>query len=307
MLPSRALRRVGIVLGLAVLGFVLYRLHGQWQSLDFSWSRLRWPDIGASLLLLVAAQALFAFSWHRLLSDAGESGELRGDVARWCVSLAGKYFPGKVWQAVARFGLYHGAERGKKVAPAFVRETLLSLSAAMAVVAAHGWSDVAATGRLELAFSIGSLALLLLSLPGVARTAAGFIQRWMPMRLVIPEGGVASLVEVWAMQLAGYLVLGLGCLFLARGIGIAQADITMPVVAGLCFAGLAGIAAFFVPAGIGVREAALVWYLAPVIGPAPAALLAVAARVWISVGEAALVAAGMLVLNRSARGVEPAP
>ncbi len=81
----------------------------------------------------------------------------------------------------------------------------------------------------------------------------------------------------------------------------------MAVVAGLCFAGLAGIAAFFVPAGIGVREAALVWYLAPVIGPGPAALLAVAARVWISVGEAGLVAAGMLVLHQSAHREEPAP
>lgn len=307
MSRSRAWRRMGIVLGLSVLGFVLYHLHAQWQSLDFSWSRLRWPAIGLSLLLLAAAQALFAFSWHRLLSDAGESGELRGDLARWCVSLAGKYFPGKVWQAVARFGLYHGAERGKKVAPAFVRETLLSLSAAMAIVAAHGWSDVAATGRLELVFSIGSLTLLLLSLPAVARAAAGPIQRWTPVRVVVAEGGVANLVEVWSLQLAGYLVLGLGCFFLARGMGIAQADIAMPVVAGLCFAGLAGIAAFFVPAGIGVREAALVWYLAPVIGPAPAALLAVAARVWISLGEAGLVAAGMLVLHRSAHAEEPVP
>lgn len=307
MLPSRTLRRVGIVLGLAVLGFVLFQLQAQWQSLDFSWTRLHWPAIGLSLLLLATAQALFAFSWHRLLADAGESGELRGDAARWCVSLAGKYFPGKVWQAVARFGLYHGAERGKKVAPAFVRETLLSLSAAMAIVAAHGWSDVAATGRLEWVFSFGSLALVLLSLPGVAHAAARYVQRWLPTRLVVPEGGAAALVEVWAMQLAAYLLLGLGCLFLARGMGISQADIAMPVVAGLCFAGLAGIAAFFVPAGIGVREAALVWYLAPVIGPAPAALLAVAARVWISVGEASLIAAGMLVLHQSNDGRKPAP
>ena len=299
MLRSRALRRLGIVLGLAVLGFVLYRLHAQWQSLGFSWLRLHWPAIGLSLVLLAAAQALFAFSWHRLLSDAGESGQLRGDVARWCVSLAGKYFPGKVWQAVARLGLYHGAERGKRVAPAFVRETLLSLSAAMAIVAAHGWLDVRATGRLEWVFSIGSLSLVLLSLPGVARAAAGPIQRWMPGRVVIPEGGVAALVEVWSIQLAGYLVLGLGCFYLARGMGITQAEIMTPVIAGLCFAGLAGIAAFFVPAGIGVREAALVWYLAPVIGPAPAALLAVAARVWISVGEASLVAAGMFALHQS--------
>ncbi|MCX7041193.1 MAG: hypothetical protein NT117_00590, partial [Gammaproteobacteria bacterium] len=166
---SRALRWFGIVFGLAVFAWVLVGLAAQWRALQFSWSQLAWPALGLSIGLFMLAQALFAGAWHRLLSDTGESGELRGDVARWCVSLAGKYFPGKIWQAVARFGLYHGAPRGRKVAPAFVRETCLTLSAAMALVATHGWLDVAATGRLALVFTLGSLSLLLLSLPAVAR------------------------------------------------------------------------------------------------------------------------------------------
>ena len=89
--------------------------------------------------------------------------------------------------------------------------------------------------------------------------------------------------------------------------GIDQAGLAWPTIAGLCFAGLAGIAAFFVPAGIGVREAALAWYLAPVIGPAPAALLAVASRLWISTGEAVLVGGGLLALRRRGDGVPTQP
>lgn len=304
---SRGLRWFGIVFGLAVFGFILFRLAGQWQSLAFSWSRLAWPALGLSMLLFVAAQGLFAGAWHRLLSDAGESGELRGDVARWCVSLAGKYFPGKVWQAVARFGLYHGAQRGRKVAPAFVRESFLSLSAAMALVAAHGWLDVAATGRLELVFSIGAALLLLLSLPVIARIVLGWLERRTPLRLAIPEGGTGAMLVAWSMQVSGYLLFGLGLIALARGLGIEQAGMGFPMIAGLCFAGLAGIAAFFVPAGIGVREAALTWYLVPIIGPAPAALLAVAARVWISIGEAALVGGGLLMLRDGNKGVAGDP
>ena len=299
MARSRALRGFGIVSGLAVFGFVLYGLAGQWQALQFSWSRLAWPALGLAMLSFAAAQALFAAAWHRLLSDAGESGELRGDVARWCVSLAGKYFPGKVWQAVARFGLYHGAPRGRKVAPAFVRETCLSLSAAMALVAAHGWLDVAATGRLELAFTLGAVILLLLSLPGIARIVVDRLERWTPLRLAVPEGGAGATVVAWLMQVSGYVLFGLGLLALARGLGIEQPGVGWPMIAGLCFAGLAGIAAFFVPAGIGVREAAMAWYLSPIIGPAPAALLAVAARIWISMGEAALVGGGLFMLRES--------
>ena len=56
-------------------------------------------------------------------------------------------------------------------------------------------------------------------------------------------------------------------------------------------------------AGIGVREAALAWFLSPIIGPAPAALLAVTSRLWISVGEAVLVAGGLLALRKRDGGM----
>ncbi|MCX7042936.1 MAG: hypothetical protein NT117_09740, partial [Gammaproteobacteria bacterium] len=113
----------------------------------------------------------------------------------------------------------------------------------------------------------------------------------------VPEGGAGAMAVAWLMMVSGYVVLGLGLIALARGLGIGQVGMGWPMVAGLCFAGLAGIAAFFVPAGIGVREAALAWYLGPIIGPAPAALLAVAARIWISIGEAALIGGGLLALR----------
>lgn len=301
----RALRWLGIVLGVAVFVLVLVQAYSYRQALDFSWARVRWPALGLSALLFIASQALFALAWHRLLSDSGESGQWRGDIARWCVSLAGKYFPGKVWQAVARFGLYHGAERGRKVAPAFARETLLSLSAAMAIVAAHAGLDGSMDSHIAIGFSIGSAVLLLLCAPLIARFVVASLARWTPLRLEVPDATLASLVVVWLMQLLAYLLLGLGLIAVARGLGIAQPGSAWPVVAALCFAGLAGIAAFFVPAGIGVREVALAWYLAPYIGPAPAALLAVSARVWISLGEAGLVGMGLLMLRKPTSGTVP--
>ena len=303
MQRSRALRWFGIVLGLAVFGFVLRQIHAQGQGLDFSVARLSWPALGLSILFYFAAQALFALSWHRLLSDRGESGELGRDVARWCVSIAGKYLPGKVWHAVARVGLYHGAERGRKVAPAFVRETCLSLSAAMTVVAVQGFFNGSSLGRLQLGFAIGAVLLMLLSVPAIGRIALAWLERWTPLRLAVPDGDVREMAVVWLMQVAGYVLFGLGLLALGKGLAIEQAGMAWPTIAALSFAGLAGIAAFFVPAGIGVREAALAWYLAPIVGPAPAALLALASRLWISIGEAVLVGGGLLALRKRGDGV----
>ncbi|MDZ4325324.1 MAG: hypothetical protein U1A73_09960, partial [Pseudomonas sp.] len=193
MARSRAGHWLGLALGVLVLGFVVYRIHAQRQSLDFSMAQVRWSALAISMLFYFAAQAVFAVSWHRLLSDRDGSGELVGDIARWCVSIAGKYFPGKVWHGLARVGLYHGAERGSRVAPAFIRETCLSLSAAMTVVAIHGFFEGSGPGRLELGFAIGAVSLLLLSLPDVARIALGWLERWSPLRLAVPDGSLAEL------------------------------------------------------------------------------------------------------------------
>lgn len=302
MARSRALHWLGLALGVLVLGLVVYRLHAQRQSLDFSLAQVRWLPLGVSVFFYFAAQAMFAGSWHRLVSGRDGSGELVGDIARWCVSIAGKYFPGKVWHGLARVGLYHGAHRSPRVAPAFIRETCLSLSAAMTVVAMHGVLKGSGPGWLELGFAMGAVSLLLLSLPDIARIALGWLERWTPLRLAVPDGSLGELALVWLMQVFGYVLFGLGLLALARGLGIEQAGMAWPMIAALSFAGLAGIAAFFVPAGIGVREAALAWFLSPIIGPAPAALLAVTSRLWISAGEAVLVAGGLLALrNRNGR------
>lgn len=298
MADSRARHWLGLAFGVFVLGFVVYRIHAQRQALDFSMAQLRWAPLGISMLSYFAAQAVFAGSWHRLLSGREGSGELVGDMARWCVSIAGKYFPGKVWHGLARVGLYHGAQRSRRVAPAFVRETCLSLSAAMTVVAMHGFFKGSAPGWLEVGFAVGAVSLLLLSLPQIARIALGWLERWRPLGLAVPDGSLGELALVWLMQVFGYVLFGLGLLALAKGLGIERAGMAWPMIAALSFAGLAGIAAFFVPAGIGVREAALAWFLSPLIGPAPAALLAVTSRLWISVGEAVLVAGGLLALRQ---------
>ncbi len=56
-------------------------------------------------------------------------------------------------------------------------------------------------------------------------------------------------------------------------------------VGGFAGAYFLGYAAVFAPAGVGVREGALAVLLAPWTGPAEAAVLAVIARLWMTVGE----------------------
>ena len=306
MQARTALRWIGALLGVAVFAVLLARLVPQLDGLDAALSRLGWLDLGLAFALFFAAQALFALSWHRLLHAAGERGEFAGDAARWAVSLAGKYFPGKVWQAVARYGLYHGAERGGRVAPAFLREMLLGTSAAMACVA-FGARQAGPRGEaLAWIFGAGAGALALLAAPGLGVWLTARVERWLPGRARLADTRWSSVLVAWTWQLLGYVLLGLGFFALAGVTGWPDASAASLAIAALCFGGLAGIAAFFVPAGIGVREAAIAWFLSPAIGIDSALMLAVLARAWISAGELVLVVGGLAWLQRHPRAV-PAP
>ena len=293
------LRRAGAVLGLALFAVLLWQLAPRAADILAALQRLSALDIALAFAAFLAAQVAFAWSWHRLLHAAGETGEFAGDAARWGVSLAGKYFPGKVWQAVARYGLYHGAERGARVAPAYLREMLLSTSVAMALVAIGTQQAGAHARPIAWVFAACSLGLAALAAPGIGIRLAALVDRWLPGRMELADTRWRPALIAWAWQWPGYLLLGLGFFAIGRGLGWFGAGDVGLAIAALCFGGLAGIAAFFVPAGIGVREAAIAWFLAPAIGAPPALLLAVLARAWISVGEAFVVGAGLAWLQRA--------
>jgi uncharacterized membrane protein YbhN (UPF0104 family) len=300
-MPRKYWRWLGTALGAAVLLLVLQRLYLGRQQLQLSWRDVSWPLVAASFGLFLLAQSLFAFSWHRLLAEHGGAGSLRGDFARWCVTLAGKYVPGKVWQGVARLGLYHRSHGKFVVATAFAREMLLSVSAALALVALHGLLDSRAP-QMTVPALVVALLLLFLATPPVVRVLAGWLARSGRFSVEGRVGSRFGWLLVWIFQLAGYALLGLGFVVLSKAMLASGPMLVLPGIAALCFAGVAGIAAFFVPAGLGVREAALAWYLSPFIGLGPAAMLAIAARVWLTFGELCLIALGLWLVQRE---VEP--
>ena len=237
------------------------------MTLHLSWAQLQWPAIALSVLAFAiragAVRGLLAPVAVRCGPDGLAAWRHRALVRR----LAGKYFPGKVWMAVAAARPVSRRAARSRVAPAFAREMLLSMSAAMLLVAAPGWFGRPGPAALTVPFSLGAALFLLLSTPTLgrqvlARTGSLDPDCAWPCRKTTAR----SLLEAWLLQLAGYVALGLGLFALARGIDLPVAGQAGTAVAALCFAGLAGMAAFFVPAGIGVREAALAWYLSPVLG-----------------------------------------
>ena len=279
-------RSLGWVLGLLALGLVAsqaWSRQEQWLPL---WRQLQAVDVVAVVGLCLIMQLLLGLAWHVFVHGRVVPDRLLGDQLRWGQSLLAKYLPGKIWQGVARGALYAQDRGARTTFVLFVREQLLSLGISALIAAAA--APAALSPRLGLAFQCAFVvAAVALSWIAMVKRLPDPIMDRLPssIRVGIAERPAATTMRwVWVLQLAGYVAMCASFALLAASFGL-QLDVVR-LSAALCFAGLAGVAALFVPVGLGVREAGLFWCLSPLLGAANAAMLALAWRVAITFAEA---------------------
>jgi hypothetical protein len=212
-----------------------------------------------------------------------------------------KYLPGNLFHYFGRqvLGVRAGLSHEALVASAVIEMGALIAAAAGATLLALGLrgGDLVAGGALVLAGAI----LVLLGWPAFDRIARRL--PWLSRRMEgQPPVALADLPRLYAPTLACYLAffLGAGAVLLALCVAISRQPISDPwAIVGLYPAAwIAGTVALGAPAGLGVREAVLGLGLAPQVGPATAAVLALSLRVVTLVADLLTAAAGWWVRSR---------
>lgn len=294
---SRWQRVLGVAVGLAALAMVAAQL---WRARDPLDGALRGSEpagIALAILIAMLAQSMFALGWLVLLRQASATGGHRHAFASWCFSLGAKYLPGKVWQALVR-KTTHGAA-AEVILPLYLREQLIAVGVALLFVALQ--APRALPAAYQSPFQVGAL------LAGLAVLAASasawlpaitpqWLRRWWGQRPT-PRAMVLAIVA----NMAAYALLALGLLVLLRATSLPAVGL-MELASGLCLGGLAGLLVFFVPAGLGIREAGLYWFLTPAIGAGPAALAAILSRAWLMAADLGMVLLGAALARFLARG-----
>ena len=270
---------------------------------DIRVDRLRFWPAAVALALLAAGYAVQCLAWHWIVRSAGGATSLRADGARWCLSLLGKYVPGKVWHGVGRVYLYRDLPRGiATIGAAFVVESLLSLAgAAIVAFAMFASADLPLPSFMLLALALAVGACLVVVMTPLFNALAAQVARRVTREALHPTGAKARIAP-FAAQVVAYLLLGCGSFALGAAIEPLSWTLLPVFVGALCVSGLAGIAAFFVPAGLGVRDGAFAWILGFVLSPAIAILAAIAVRIWFTIGDIAAVALARAMLRGRADG-----
>jgi uncharacterized membrane protein YbhN (UPF0104 family) len=282
---------------LAGAGYYLIRLAVPYwpaiQARRFAWNVI--PLVAGSILVW-ANLALLLAAWTVSLRWCAQRIRYVDAARVWFTANLARFLPGAVWQfaSLAVMSSRYGLSTVAATATVLLEQVVL-LFTGLLVLAVLTPSVLHATwwqAALVVAAILGAVALAL-PRPG------GRLGRWIEIRvpavrLLWTQLTPARLAAFTLMLVLPWLVYGAAFRLLALGLLGQAPGSWSDYIAAFTGSYVAGIIAVFAPAGLLVREAALVKALMTIgVGGADAVILAVASRVWLTMLE---VAAGAVVM-----------
>jgi hypothetical protein len=249
-----------------------------------------WPLIAASGVLFLGAHAVLVQTWRSVLACWAARLPFWTAARIWSVSNLGRYLPGKIWQ-IGAMGAMAKDEGISPVAASgsAILGTLVNLVAGFVVALAGGRALLERTS-----VGHGTLATFLVVLAGAALLSAPLV---LP-HLVGPAGRLLgrevrvhlpmrAVIYALLGNVVGWLAYGAAFQLFMVGLLGPGAGGYPEYLAAYTISYLVGYLALFAPAGIGVREGAMVTVLvyAGLATRPQAALVALASRVWLTLLE----------------------
>jgi len=247
--------------------------------------------LAASFGMLQVHLLSAAWSWKLATRVAGSRISLRQAYAIHFVSIVGKYIPGKVWAAVGKVGLSRQAGvRASFAGQAVVLETLLIVAGSM-IMGMPLVPRIASRLHFSPVFGlavVGSVVGLLLvaSHPTTYRRLLGVVSRVAGRNFACSDPGFGSVLRLLPVYLLVFSLMGVAFLLLAGSFGV-----RLPVFPGITLfptAAAIGFVVLLAPGGLGVSEFSLAWLMALMTSdgdPGRFALVALASRLWLTLGE----------------------
>lgn len=297
LLASPWVRRGFLVLAVGAAAVALFV---QRAAVGDALQRAAWPLVLVALLLSVVGVLLAALSWRSVSAGFGAPLGVRDAAVVYLVGQVGKYIPGGVWNLAASAELGHdrGVARRRTVGTLLLGALLSAVvGGLLALVTLPGvrGTPLEDLGWLAWLTPLCLLAVLPVVLDQVL-TVMLKVTRQEPVgdRIDLPTTAAAC-----AWSLLSWLSFGLLVWVLAVAVGGEPGAMSMRLsMGGYAAAWIVGSALFFLPAGVGAREAVLGLALAPVLDAGGILVVVLLSRVLVTAGD--LIGAGLaLVLNRT--------
>lgn len=286
---------VSIGLALLVGIFVARYMVRHWQDVD-GVGRLSAGWGALTLVFGVGGCLGFALVTRMVVAAHGHQVSLGDAVGFVYVPMLGKYVPGRIWAVLTGFGVYAARGIPRIVAlRCMCVAIMISLSSGLITATLLGSEYLAGwTGWRVLICAVAASLVVIGSAQRFVRVAPGWL-------LTGRGNATFTMPHQWWLRTLGlnivvWLVYGLGFYCIVAGLGRIPLRRAPAVAAVFIMAQLAGFAAFFAPAGIGVREGVFLIGLEPFVGRGNAISAAVVCRVWQTILELMMALVGWKAL-----------
>ena len=292
----------------AVLFFAARSLATQWNKVEARLLHVQfgWQWIGAATVVVLLSFALLIEGWRRVMG-AWDSHLPFGQAARiWFLSSLGKYVPGNIWSLTAMGVMARG--RGISALAAAGSSIIMQ-----AVSLVTGAAIVMITGAQLLGqpvlvgISVVVLIGILLSAPRFLPPLTVWIGSIIGKEVAPPSVPATSIWTAAIASALSWLLYGFAFQLFVHGLlGAAPGEISR-YIAVYTAAYILGFISPIAPAGLGVREFTLAAFMTQLglANEADAALVAIAARLWVTIIE--LVPSGLYVATSATRKSLPHP
>lgn len=283
-----AFRAAQWIFAALVLFFAGRALLAQWSkaSARLLHVKIDWGALALASLLVLLTYAILIEGWRRVLGAWGGKLSYVEAARIWCLSNLGKYVPGNVWSLTA-MGVM-SKDRGVSAVAATgssVIMQLLTLALGLGVVLFSGARLIGQP------LPLGAALVMILVLVGLAPRLLPRLTRLLASLTgwTIPEPQIPATVVWGASAAAGITWVLYGIAFRLFTVGLlgGTSGATMSYIAVYTAAYILGFISPIAPAGLGVREVALAAGMTRfgLATEGDAALVAIAARLWLTVLE----------------------
>jgi uncharacterized membrane protein YbhN (UPF0104 family) len=284
------------ILFVALVGFTVWALMANRTEIAAALGQLAPWTFVVALVAGFATTVASLFVWRSLMTDLGHRLPIAAAARIFYVSQLGKYVPGSVWSILTQIELSREHRIPKRTNVAVgVLAVGIAVTSGLCVGALMLPFAAAAAHRYWWILLVIPVLLTALH-PRVLGPALNRVLRLARREPLPRTPSGRGLAIVVGFQVIVWLLLGLQAWLLLVGMG-APIRQSLPVaVGGYALAYSLGQMAVGLPAGAGVREAALTLMLSAVVPPATALVVALVARVIMTTVD--LTVAGAFALRR---------
>ena len=225
--------------------------------------------------------------WHYITKQNGCNLGFCKSISSRAYSEFGKYIPGKVFGYAMLFYIYSKENKSKALLSFSIFFELLAstLAAALIFLLSVFITDISEFRHYRFVALILLLCFFIIIHPGILNYFSRLFFKIMKREPIKMNISYYQLLKIILLYSLNFFIFGFAFVLFTKSIYSVSFSDYMFITGATVGAGIIGLFAFFVPAGLGVREGVMVFMLSFLMPPAMAGIIALSSRIWLTFAE----------------------